>query len=295
MDQNNQPPNYLPVPLDPLDPLDPLALRGTIRGPRNGNRLQHEQRLQQEQERLNGNVFRQEQLLQEQDQVIGRLEEQLIGNRLRQEQLRLPPRTFSSQTRMLIGETTKRLAVGTHVFCPCFVGNTHVRVGLDIPVRLDLMQGNNFNSIPGVFCRFSFFQKPVRSIGIGSHLSLTHENLPVETVLFSVSEDVHRLKKKDTSNVLNSKTFKDSKFSPIQLVSNEIVASEKPIQSLQISSFSFLNVFVLLLGISVSSFITFLFMNSSNTDSTSVKQLKPNDLEITLKNFNDNKDPNNKH
>jgi hypothetical protein len=35
-------------------------------------------------------------------------------------------------------------------------------------------------------------------------------------------------------------------------------------------------------------------MNSSNTDSTSVKQLKPNDLEITLKNFNNNEDPKNK-
>lgn len=70
----------------------------------------------------------------------------------------------------------------------------------------------------------------------------------------------------------------------MQLVSNEIVASEKTIQSLPISSFSFLNLFFLLFGVSASLFIRFLFMNSANTDSTSVKQLKPNDLEITLKN-----------
>lgn len=161
-----------------------------------------------------------------------------------------------------------------------------------------------------MFCRFSFFQKPVRSIGIGNHLSLTHENLPFEIVLFYYSKDIYRFIQKDTSfliksqdlensrfktsNILNSKTLKDSKSSSMQLVSNDIVASKKPIQSLQISSFSFLNVFVLLFGISVSSFITFLFMNNSNTDSTSVKQLKPNDLEITFKNFNDKKDPNNK-
>lgn len=112
--------------------------------------------------------------------------------------------------------------------------------------------------------------------------------------MFYLSQDVHRFKQKDTNNVFNSKTLENSKYLPIKLVSNEVVASEKPIQSLQISSFSFLNVFVLLLGISVSSFITFLFMNSSNTDSTSVKQLKPNDLEITLKNFNNNEDPKNK-
>jgi hypothetical protein len=112
--------------------------------------------------------------------------------------------------------------------------------------------------------------------------------------LFYLSQDVHRLKKKDTSNVLNSKTLKDSKFSPMQLVSNEIVASEKTIHSLPIIGFSFLNLFFLLFGVSASLFIRFLFMNSSNTDSTSVKQLKPNDLEITLKNFNNNEDTKNK-
>ena len=153
MDQNNQPPNNLPV------PLDLLALRGTIRGPRNGNTLQHAQRLQQEQERLNRNVFRQEQL--------------------RQEQLRLPPRTFSSQTRMLIGETTKRLAIGTHVFCSCFIGNTHLRVGFDIPVRQDLMQGNNLNSInsiPRVFCRLSFFRNQFVVLVLGA-IFLLHMRL----------------------------------------------------------------------------------------------------------------------
>jgi hypothetical protein len=278
MDQNNQPQNHLPAPLD-LAPLSP----------------HHERRLQEH--IVNRPVpflqFLQEQqeLLEEQKREMRLLNEWLIGFRHRQEQLRLSPRTFISQTRMLIGKTTKGLAVGTHVFCPCFVGNTHVRVGLDIPVRLNLMQVNNYDSRPWVFCRFSFFQKPVRSIGIGTHLSRTHENSPFETVLFDYRKDVHRFIQKDTSFLIKSQ---DSKSLPMQLVSNDIVASEKPIQSLQISSFSFLNVFVLLFVISVSSFTTFLFMNNSNTNSTSVKQLKPNDLEITFKNFNDNKDPNNK-
>lgn len=74
-----------------------------------------------------------------------------IENRLFLERLRLPPRTFVSQTKMLIDKTTKRLAVGTHVFFPCFVGNAHVRVGLVIPVRLDLMDGNYYNSRPWGF------------------------------------------------------------------------------------------------------------------------------------------------
>jgi hypothetical protein len=211
---------------------------------------------------------------------------------------------------MLIGETTKQLAVGPHVFFPCFVGNSHVRVSAVLPVRLDLMQGNNYNSKPWLYFRFSLFQKPVRSIGIGQHLSLIHDDLRLETVLFYYSEDAHCFIKKDTSlkkksqdldhsrfktsNVLNSKTLKNRKSLPMQLVSNDIVASEKTIQSLPINFFSFLNVFFLLFGVSASVFITFLFMNSSNTDSTSVKQLKPNDLEITLKNFNNNEDPNNK-
>lgn len=77
--------------------------------------------------------------------------------------------------------------------------------------------------------------------------------------MFYYSEDAHCFIKKDTSfliksqdlnnsrfktsNVLNSKTLKNSKSLPMQLVSNKIVASEKTIQSLPISSFSFLNLF----------------------------------------------------
>jgi hypothetical protein len=180
-----------------------------------------------------------------------------VRNRLLQERLRLQPRTFVSQTKMLIGETTKRLVVGVHVFCPCFVGNSHVRVSVVAPVRLDLMQGYFYNSKPWLFFRFSFFEKPVRSIGLGDHLSLIHDDLRFETVLFSFSEDVHCFIKKDTSlkkksqdldnsrfktnNVFNSKTLENSKYLPIKLVSNEIVASEKTIHSLPIIGFSFLN------------------------------------------------------
>jgi len=67
----------------------------------------------------------------------------------------------------------------------------------------------------------------------------------------------------------------------MQLVSYEIVANQKTIQALPIICFFFLNVFILLFGISACVFIITLFMNSSNTYSTFVKQLKPNDLEIT--------------